>query len=86
MRGKRNMSQMKEWNENPEKELNKMGISKLLDTKFKTLVIGMLSNLSEIFNTEPENINMEIDNKKEQVKLKRTITKMNTVQGINSSR
>ena len=86
MRGKRNMSQMKEWNENPEKELNKMGISKLPNTKFKTLVIGMLSNLSEIFNTEPENINVEIENKKEQVKMKRTITKMNTVQGINSSR
>ena len=34
----------------PEKELKKPETSKLLDTEFKTLVIRMLSELSENFN------------------------------------
>ena len=37
------MAQMKEKNQIPEKELNKMETSKLLDAEFKTLVIRMLS-------------------------------------------
>ena len=41
------MAQMKEQNETPEKELNKMGISNLSDAEFKTLVIRMLKELSE---------------------------------------
>ena len=47
MRRQRNMAQMKEQNKTPEKELNKMEISKLLDAEFKTLVITMLNELSE---------------------------------------
>ena len=39
MRRQRNMTQMKEQYKPPEKELNKMETSNLLDAKFKTLVI-----------------------------------------------
>ena len=41
------MAQMKEQIKTPEKELNKMEISHLSDTEFKTLVIRMLKELSE---------------------------------------
>ena len=41
----RNMSHMKEQNKAPEKELNKMETSNLLDADFKTLVIRMLKKL-----------------------------------------
>ena len=44
------MSQVKEQNKTPEKELNKMEISNLLDAEFKTLVIRMLKELSENLN------------------------------------
>ena len=47
MRRQRNMVQMKEQNKTPEKELNKMEISNLSNTEFKTLVIRMLEQLSE---------------------------------------
>ena len=36
MRRQRNMAQMEEQNKTPEKELNKMEISNLSDTEFKT--------------------------------------------------
>ena len=42
MRRQRNMSQMKEQKKTPEKELNKIEISNLLDAEFKTLVLRML--------------------------------------------
>ena len=42
MRRQKNRAQMKEQNKTPEKELNKMEISNLSDTEFKTLVIRML--------------------------------------------
>ena len=51
MRRQRNMFQMKEQNKTPGKVLNKMEISKLLDAEFKTLVIRMLKELSENFNS-----------------------------------
>ena len=41
------MAQMKEQIKTPEKELNKMETSNLLDAEFKTLLIGMLKELSE---------------------------------------
>ena len=47
MRKQRNMDQMKKQNKTPEKELNKMEIAKLSDAEFKTLVIGMLRELTE---------------------------------------
>ena len=48
MRRQRNMVQMKEQINTPEKELNKIGISNLSDAEFKTLVIRMLNELREI--------------------------------------
>ena len=45
------MAQMKEQNKTPEKELNKMEISNLSDPEFKTLVIRMLKELNEYFNS-----------------------------------
>ena len=47
MRRQRNMIQMKEQIKTPEKELNEMEINNLSDTRFKTLVIRMLKDLSE---------------------------------------
>ena len=41
------MAQMKKQIKSPEKELNKMEVSNLSDTEFKTLVIRMLKVLSE---------------------------------------
>ena len=51
MRRQRNMVQMKEQNKTPEKELNKMEISNLSNTEFKTLVIRMLKELSKDLNS-----------------------------------
>ena len=51
MRRQRNTAQMKEQNKFPEKELNKMETSNLLDAEFKTLVIKMLNELSENLNS-----------------------------------
>ena len=45
------MSQMKEQIKTPEKELNKMEISNPSDAEFKTLVIRMLKERSEYFNS-----------------------------------
>ena len=39
------MSQMKEQNKTPEKELNERETSNLLDAEFRTLVIRILSGL-----------------------------------------
>ena len=46
MRRQINMAQMKEQNNTPEKELNKMEISNLSDAEFKILVIRMLEELA----------------------------------------
>ena len=50
MRRQRNTAQMKEQIKTPEKELNKMEISNLLDAQFKTLVVRILKELSEDLN------------------------------------
>ena len=47
MKRQRNMTQLKEQNKTPEKELGKMETSNLLEAEFKTLVIRMLRELSE---------------------------------------
>ena len=44
-----NMAQMKGQNKTPEEELNKLEISDLSDTEFKTLAIRMLKELSGYF-------------------------------------
>ena len=45
MRRQRYMTQTKEQNKSPEKELTKIDASNLLDAEFKTLVIRMLNEL-----------------------------------------
>ena len=45
MRRERNISQIKEKNKTPEKELNKMETNNLQDAEFKKLVIRMLNEL-----------------------------------------
>ena len=45
------MAQMKEQIKTPEKGRNEMEISNLSDAEFKTLVIRMLKELSEDFNS-----------------------------------
>ena len=51
MRRQRNMAQLKEQNKTPEKELNKMVVSKLSDAESKTLIIRMLKELTGYFNS-----------------------------------
>ena len=51
MRRQRNMTQMKEQIKTPEKDLNKIKTSNLSDVEFKTLVIKMLRELNEDFNS-----------------------------------
>ena len=76
MRTQRNMVQMKEQIKTPEKELNKMETSNLSDAEFKTLVIRMLKELSEVLNSI----------KKMQSQMKDTLIEIkNNLQG-NSSR
>ena len=50
MRRQRNKAKVKEQNKTPEKELNEMWIANLSDAEFKTLVIGMLRELTEYGN------------------------------------
>ena len=71
-----NMAQMKRQIKTPEKELNEMEISNLLDAEFKTLFIRMLRELSEDLSSI----------KKAQSEMKYTLIKIkNNLQG-NSSR
>ena len=44
------MTQIKEQSKTPEKELNKMETSKLLDAEFKTLVIRILKELNVFYH------------------------------------
>ena len=75
MRRQRNMAQMKEQIKTPEKDLNKMEISNLSDAEFKTLVIRLLKELSEDFNSI----------KKTQSETKATLIEIkNNLQGNNS--
>ena len=75
------MSQTKEQNKAPEKELNKMETSNLPNAGFKTLLIrilnelkGRVDELSENFNKEIENMKMEIENiSKNQSEMKNTV-------------
>ena len=51
MRRQKNMAQMKEQIQTPEKERNKMEISNLSDAEFKTLVIRRLKEINEDLNS-----------------------------------
>ena len=57
MSRQKNMSQMKEQNKTPEKELNKIETINLPEAEFKTLVIRMLSELRERVEGLSENFN-----------------------------
>ena len=74
LRRQRNMAQMKEQIKTPEKGLNEMEISNLSHAEFKTLVIRMLKELSELHSI-----------KKIQSEMKDTLTEIkNNLQGNNS--
>ena len=47
MKRQRNMAQMKEQTKTPEKELSNKDIANLSDAEFKTLVIRMLTEITE---------------------------------------
>ena len=66
------MAQMKEQNKTPEKGLNEMQITNLLDAEFKTLVIRILKELIEYSK-----------NKREEMKVTLSEIKKN-LQGTNS--
>ena len=51
MKRQRNKAQTKEQIKTPEKELNKMEMSNLSHAEFQTLVIRMVKELSEYFNS-----------------------------------
>ena len=74
MRRQRNMAQIKEQNKIPEKELNKVKTSNLLDSEVKTLIIRMLKELSEKLNS----IRKQVRNKGYTSEIK------NNLQGINN--
>ena len=75
MRRQRNMTQMKEQNKTPEKELSEMEITNLSDTEFKTLVIRMLREFLEYGN--------KVKKTKEEMKVTLSEIKKN-LQGTNS--
>ena len=77
MRRQRNTAQMKEQIKTPEKELNKMEISNLLDAQFKTLVVRILKELSEDLNGIKK-IQSEMKDSLIEIK-KKTIYRENTV-------
>lgn len=62
MTKQRCISQMKEQNKAQEKELNKMEVSNLPDSEFKTLVIGILDDIRDNLNKEMGNIKKKIEN------------------------
>ena len=62
------MAQMNEHIKTLEKELNKMEISNLSDTGFKTLVIRMLKELSEALDSIKK---IQSETKDAQVKIKK---------------
>ena len=65
MRRQRNRAQMKEQNKTPEKELNKIETSNLLDEEFKTMIIRMLSEFNENFNNIKKGIETPKKNQSE---------------------
>ena len=69
------MAQLKEQDKTPEKELNKMEISNVSETQFKTMAIKMLKELIGYFNSI----------KKTQAEIKVTLSEVKkNLQGTNS--
>ena len=81
------MSQMKEQNKTPEKELNKIETSNRPDAEFETLALRMLSELrgridelNKNFNKDTGNIKTKLQNiKKNQSEMRNTLTKMKSI-------
>ena len=73
MWGQRKRSTVEEEEESPKKELSEMEASKLPGTEFKTMVIRMLKELSENFNSMKKDIETI---KKNQSEMKDTLTNM----------
>ena len=83
MQGQRNLFQMKKKNKTPEKELNEMKTSNLLDAEFTTLVIRMHNELGENFNSIKKD--MESTEKNSVRNEKNILTEMkNNLQGTNN--
>ena len=61
MSRQRDMAQMKEQNTSSEKELNKMEVSNLSDTEFRTLVIRMLKEISGYFDSRVDKAKNQIN-------------------------
>ena len=73
---------MKEQEKTPERKLNEMEASRLPDTEFKTMVIRILRELSETFNSIKKDI-QTIKMNQSEMKDIQTEMKYN-LQGINS--
>lgn len=71
MSRKRNISQMKESNKIPEKELNIIETHKLWDAKFKAMIVRMLNELGEKVDELRENFNKDIGNKQTKTQIEK---------------
>ena len=60
----RNTSHMKEQEKSPEREVNEMGATKILDAEFNTVVKSMLKDLRRRMNDVSEKLNKMIVNHK----------------------
>ena len=63
------MTQMKEQNKTPEKELNKTDIANLSDAKFKTMVIVWLREMTECSNNIKEKMKVTLSEIKKNLPL-----------------
>ena len=72
---------MKEQNKTPEKELNEMWIANLSDAEFKTLVIGMLRELTEYGNGIKEEMKVTLS----EIKIHREPTEKGRKPGLRST-
>lgn len=67
------MTQMKQQEKSPEKELNEMESTKIPDVEFKTMVIRMFKDLTRRMGDLRENLNKQIINIKKNIEtIKRT--------------
>ena len=92
------MSQMKEQDKTPKKQLNEVEIGSFPEREFRIMIVKMIQDLGkrmevkiekmqEMFNKELEELkNKHLEElKNKQTKMNNTITKMkNTLEGINS--
>ena len=70
------MSQMKEQDKTPEKQLNEVEIGNLPEKEFRIMIVKMIQNLGEIMEKMQEIFTKELKNKETEMN--------NTLEGINS--